>query len=153
MKEETRLKKGTFRMLHRNWWRYCRNQRIKGNELLVLLCLEAGPFGQGHYSGLFDAPISMISNYTGLTPTEISKSLAKLEKRGEIVYDREYQIVYVRGMLERQSPNWDSSDNTINGVYYHVERFPEDSIAVLKFIESKRNHAELGDLLEGYPPT
>lgn len=144
------LKKGSFRMMHRNQWRWCRANKIRGNTLLVLLAIETGPWGAGQYTGLFHLAIYDISDYTGLTEKEVDRAIDQLERPGVIVYDRRQQVVFVRGMLPRQSPSFASSENNLQGVSNHVERMPEGSLAVLEFIKAQVNIPELYELLEGY---
>lgn len=146
------LKKGSFRMVHRSWWRGCRANRIRGNPLLVLLAVETGPWGEGHYTGCFRLGIYDIADYTGLTEAEVSKSIAFLERIGVIVFDRDRQVVYVKGMLARQSPNFATNgNNVLQGIVNHIDRMPEGSPAVSAFIEAQRNEPELYELLQGYP--
>ena len=137
-------------MLHRGWWRMCRKFRIRGNNLLVYLFLEAGPGGAGQYTGLYTVSIGDISDYTGLSDKDVERSIAELQRTKHIVYDPRKQVVFVIGMLARQSPNYSSSENSIQGVVNHVMRMPEGSIAVESFIKSQINNPELYDLLEWY---
>jgi hypothetical protein len=137
-------------MLHRNWWRWCRSKKIRGNKLLVLLAIEAGPWGAGQYTGLFYISPADIADFTGLDDREVSRTIKLLERMDVIVYDRRKQIVFVRGMLERQSPSFASSENNLQGVSNHVERMPEGSPAVEEFIKAQNNTPELYELLEGY---
>ena len=145
-----KLKKGSFRMLHRQWWRACRANKIQREALLVLLALEAGPWGAGQYTGLYHISPSDISNYTGLTDKEVAHALNTLERRNAIAYDRAMRVVFVKGMLARQSPNFASTEKNLLGVSNHVERMPEDSPAVREFVTAQRNVPELFELLEAY---
>ena len=145
-----KLKKGSFRMVRRNWWRWCRTKKIRGNKLLVLLALETGPWGAGQYTGLYHISVTDIADFTGLEEKEVSRAFKSLERIGAIIYDRKKQIVFVRGMLERQSPSFASSENNLLGVVNHVERMPEGSPAVEEFIKAQQNIPELYELLEGY---
>lgn len=137
-------------MMHRNQWRWCRANKIRGNTLLVLLAIETGPWGAGQYTGLFHLAIYDIADYTGLTEKEVDRAIDQLERLGVIVYDRRQQVIFVRGMLPRQSPSFASSENNLQGVSNHVERMPEGSLAVLEFIKAQVNIPELYELLEGY---
>jgi hypothetical protein len=85
-----------------------------------------------------------------LSEIEVLDAIAALERIGVIVYDRKKQIVFVRGMLARQSPSFAASGNNLLGVSNHIERLPEGSPAIRAFIESQRNVPELFELLEGY---
>jgi len=144
------LKKGSFRMLHRDWWRLCRVRKIRRDTLLVLLALEAGPWGAGQYTGLFRISIEDITSYTGLQEKEVGQAIDSLERLGAIVYDKKYQVLYVTGMLERQSPSFASSENNLQGIANHVERMPGGSRAVQEFIKAQSNIPKLFELLEGY---
>jgi hypothetical protein len=114
------------------------------------LALEAGPWGAGQYTGLFRISIEDITSYTGLQEKEVGQAIDSLERLGAIVYDKKYQVVYVTGMLTRQSPSFASSENNLQGIANHVERMPEGSRAVQEFIKAQGNIPELFELLEGY---
>jgi hypothetical protein len=137
-------------MFHRNWWRWARANKIRRETLLVLLALEGGPWGSGHHTGLFHISVGEIAEYTGLNIKEVLQSIRTLERINHVVYDVDYQVVFVRGMLSRQCPNFNSSENTLQGVANHVFRMPETSRATREFIISQRNEPELYELLEGY---
>lgn len=138
-------------MLHRNWWRKCRSRKIRGDILLVYVFLEAGPGGAGQYTGLYRVSVDEISDYTGLSNKAVETCLQLLEKSNQIVYDYRKQVVFVQDMLDTQSPNFGSSENSLQGVAHHVERMPEGSKAVLAFIKhSEENYPELFELIEGY---
>ncbi len=147
-----KLKKGSFRMVHRNFWRWCRASKIRGNTLLILLAIETGPWGAGQYTGCFRLGIYDLMDFTGLNHAEVSRAVDSLERCGAIVFDKDRQAVYVHGMLERQCPNFASSENTLQGIVNHIERMPEDSRAISAFIEAQSNVPELFELFEGYPP-
>ena len=113
-------------------------------EAFVFLYLETGP--HSNYTGLFQAPIVDIAKYTRLTDTEVIRAIDRLSEWGWIVYDKDRQMVFVKGMLQRQlgtsTPN---ADNT-KGIVYHVERMPEESPAVEAFISANREISEIEDL-------
>jgi hypothetical protein len=143
-------KKGSFRTIHRNHWRHFRSNKIRGNVLLVALFLETGPGGAGMYTGLYYCALADISDYTGLKIKEVGQAIEYLECRGDVVYDRDYGLVFVRGMMQRQSTNYASTENNLQGVMHHVERMPEGSRAVQEFINAQSNVPELFELLEPY---
>ena len=140
-------KKGSFRIAHRSVWEmFTKFGKDTHPEAIVYLYLETGP--HSIYTGLFQAPIVDISKYTCLTVPEVVQAIDNLSRWGLIVYDNDRQMVFVKGMLQRQlgtsTPN---ADNT-KGVFYHVERMPEGSSAVEAFISANREIPEIRGSLQ-----
>ena len=141
------LKKGTFRLVHRTVWEDLATFG-KGNhrEVVVLLYLETGP--HSNYTGLFQAPVVDIARYTCLTVAEVHKAIENLLRLGWIVYDGDRQMVFVKGMLQRQLGTKTPNEDNLKGVIFHVERMPEESPAVEAFITANREIPEIEDLFE-----
>jgi len=141
------LKKGSFRLVHRTVWEELAKFG-KGNhrEALVFLYLETGP--HSNYTGLFQAPLVDIAKYTCLTVAEVLQVVDALSRGSWIVYDKDRQMVFVKGMLQRQLGTSTPNEDNTKGVIYHVERMPEESPAVEAFISANREISKIDDLYE-----
>lgn len=141
------LKKGSFRLVHRNVWENLAKFG-KGNyrEALAFLYLETGP--HSNYTGLFQAPLVDIAKYTSMTNAETVQAIGNLSRAGWIVYDQDRQMVFVKGMLQRQLGTSTPNEDNTKGVLYHVERMPEESPAVESFITANREMPEIDELYE-----
>ena len=138
-------KKGSFRLVHRNVWETV-SKFGEGyhREALVIMYLETGP--HSNYTGLFHASIVDISNYTCLTVQEVLQAIDNLSGWGLIVYDKDRQMVFVKGMLQRQLGTSTPNADNMKGVFYHIERMPEESLAVEAFISANRELPKIEDL-------
>jgi hypothetical protein len=141
------LKKGSFRLVHRNIWEALAKFG-KGNhrEAIVFLYLETGP--HSNYTGLFQAPLIDIAKYTCLTIAEVLQAIDNLSRWGWIVYDKDRQMVFVKGMLFRQLGTTTPNEDNLKGVIFHVERMPEESPAVEAFISANREIPEIDELFK-----
>lgn len=146
----TRLKKGSFRMAHKNLWRMIRGLGKEAHrEALVMLFLETSPLA--HYTGLYQTSIYDGAAYCCMSPKEVENALHGLAKRGLIVYDDHRQFVYVRGMAARQLGTNEFNDKNLQGIAYYAERLPEDSPAVQAFVaDYSENYPEIADFFNGW---
>jgi len=146
-----RFKPGSFRLLHGGIYKVlAKLPPEQHREHRVYLYLEAGP--NSHYSGLFHAFPADISKYTLVPIKEVPGTLRNLEKMGWIVYDKDRQLVHVCGMLKRQLGATELNEDNQKGIVYYIERMPENSPAVLAFLEENREIAEFDAILEDIPP-
>ena len=145
------FKKGTFRLTHRDVWEaLSKLGEGKHREAIVFLYLETGP--HSNYTGLFQAPLVDIARYTSLTKREVLGAIGNLSRLGLIVYDKGRQLVFVKGMLQRQLGTSTLNEDNTKGVVYHVERMPEESPAVQSFVSSNREIPEMDGLYEEMYP-
>lgn len=141
------LKKGSFRLVHRNLWEaFAKFGKGHHREAFVFLYLETGP--HSNYTGLFQAPLVDIARYTSMTNAEVIDAIDNLSRWGWIVYDKDRQMVFVPGMLQRQLGTKTPNEDNLKGVIFHVERLPEESPAVEAFISANRGIPEIDDLFE-----
>lgn len=142
-------KKGTYRILLTSVWNMFRKTSATPADRLVFMYLEAGP--RSHYTGLFQVHLVDIAEYTGLSDKEVLQALEKLARWELIVYDPSRQLVFVKGMLQRQLGTSTPNENNVTGIVYYVERMAEDSPAVTSFLEANREIPAINDLLECVP--
>lgn len=144
-------KKGTFRILKTSVWNMFRKTTATPADRFVYICLEAGP--HAHYTGLFQVHLVDIAEFTGMSEKEVRQALDRLSGWKLIVYDPSRQMVFVRGMLQRQLGTSTPHENNVAGIVYYVERMAEDSPAVLAFMEENRDIPEFEAILDDlYPP-
>jgi|GEM_PF-2853359 len=144
-------KRGSYRILETAVWNTFRRTSASPADRLVFMYLEAGP--PSHYTGLFQVHLVDVAEYTGLSQKEVLQSLDKLSEWGLIVYDPSRQLIFVRGMLQRQLGTSTPNENNVAGIVYYVERMAAESPAVEAFISANRKIPEFEAILEGpYPP-
>ncbi len=149
------MQKGQFRIADKSVWDACKDSpEGHFHEALVLLYLETGPVT--NWTGLFAAPPVDIATYTRLPIQGVNAAIKELERRGLIVYDRERQLVYVKGLLLRQMKDIGPTEQQAIGIFRHVKQYSEASPAVIAFIDEHRETRALAKHLkqnaEGGPP-
>jgi hypothetical protein len=136
------MAKGKFRIVDKSIWAACKAFPAGHHrEALVWLYFESGP--TAHWTGLYPAPIVDIAEHTRLTVEEVRAAIANLERWGVIVYDKERQLVCVKGMVRRQlqgGPNQKHQE----GIDRHLEAFAEDSPAVAAFTAERPDRVSDG---------
>ena len=138
-------KKGSFRPIHRTVWEMFPKLGMDAHrEAIVYLYLESGP--HSHYTGIFTAPVVDIAKYTCMTSAEVIQAIDILSRRGLIVYDKERQMVFVKGMPQRQLGTATPNEDNVKGIVYHVERMPEESPAVEAFRTANSDLPETDEL-------
>ncbi|MHB8939865.1 MAG: hypothetical protein ACYC7K_00465 [Desulfobacteria bacterium] len=125
------MAKGKFRIVDKSVWATCKALPAGHHrEALVFLYFESGP--TAHWTGLYPAPIVDISEHTRLTVEDVRAAIANLERWKVIVYDKERQLVCVRGMPERQLQGGPNAAHR-KGIDRHLEAFAPGSPAVEAF--------------------
>jgi hypothetical protein len=146
-----KFKAGSFRLLHGGVYKMLSKfSPEQHREHRAFIYLEAGP--NSHYSGLFHAFPADISRNTLIPAREVSDVLRNLQRIGLIVFDEDRQLVHVRGMLKRQLGTQTLNDDNAAGIVYYTERMPEESPAVLSFMEENRDIPEFEAILEDLTP-
>jgi hypothetical protein len=147
-----KFKAGSFRLLHGGIYKMLSTTLApeQHREHRVFLYLEAGP--NSHYSGLFHAFPADIAKYTLVPVREVPGVLRNLERIGLIVFDEDRQLVHVRGMLKRQLGTQTLNDDNAAGIVHYTERMPDDSSAVLSFMEENRDISEFNEILGDLAP-
>lgn len=146
-----KFKAGSFRLLHSGVYKVLSTfSPEQHREHRVFIYLEAGP--NSHYSGLFHAFPADISKNTLVPIREVPDVLRNLQRIGLIVFDEDRQLVHVRGMLKRQLGTQTLNDDNAAGIVHYTERMPEESPAVLSFMEENREIPEFDAILEDLSP-
>lgn len=125
------MAKGRFRVVEKSVWADCRAFPEGGyREVLVFLYFESGPVA--HWTGLYPAPIVDIAEHTRLNVEDVRAAIVNLERWGVIVYDKERQLVCVKGMLGRQLQGGPNEKHQ-RGMARHIEAFAGSSPAAEAF--------------------
>jgi hypothetical protein len=147
-----KFKAGTFRLLHGGVYKVLATFAPEEHrEHRAFTYLEAGP--NSHYSGLFFAFPADISKYTLVPIKEVPGVLRNLEKKkGLIVFDEERWLVHVKGMLKRQLGTQTLNDDNAAGIVHYTERMPDDSRALISFMEENCEIEEFAEILADLSP-